>query len=407
MPNSQTACFLDDEHQGLASRDYSRWDVKVKLCFVDLECLRVLESLPRCGCASDFRHPVTGEPNSNICREYNTFDRVSTCFIFISHRWCQPGCGHEGHPDNESNEKLRLIVAACDALKGVSIPEGFGVACWMDFMCINQDGCPSYNFLKLLDGVMNVCDALLTPVVDVGHQSWSLPAQWDDCFAEYQAAEWKNYWSRSWCRLEALLAAVLPLEGDPVERASQFPNGALRNALAAGHRPHIVYGSKELEEKRGPLFLPPLLSTHLSRYPPLEGRMNPAEDPTFINHINNHALQCAEGKRVSSGYEGDTDEQGNPHGRGKLTWPSEKVYEGEFRNGKPHGTGRCNYPFWDIYDGEWQAGKRHGFGVHCYANGDVYEGEWQGNKRHGNGRFLRADGRVEEGRFEHGAHQCS
>ena len=71
---------------------------------------------------------------------------------------------------------------------------------------------------------------MLSPVVDGGHAEWDYPVVWRDYFSEYQAAGWQEYWSRSWCRVEALLAAVQPV-ADPAARAALF-RGSLSAALA-------------------------------------------------------------------------------------------------------------------------------------------------------------------------------
>ncbi|MGN0551061.1 MAG: hypothetical protein ACI4I4_04370 [Acutalibacteraceae bacterium] len=76
-------------------------------------------------------------------------------------------------------------------------------------------------------------------------------------------------------------------------------------------------------------------------------------------------------------YEGETDDEGYPHGKGK------KYYT----NGL-------------IYEGEWNHGAREGFGI-AYSDTSAYryEGEWKNDKRHGKG--VRTDYRRirEEGTF--------
>ena len=53
---------------------------------------------------------------------------------------------------------------------------------------------------------------------------------------------------------QVLLGTVLPLER-PASSASQF-RGGLRIALKARRRPHVVFGTKEYEQGREPIFLP-------------------------------------------------------------------------------------------------------------------------------------------------------
>ena len=41
--------------------------------------------LPRFGSEAGFVHPVTGEPNVNLCKPREAFDPTKTCFVFVSH----------------------------------------------------------------------------------------------------------------------------------------------------------------------------------------------------------------------------------------------------------------------------------------------------------------------------------
>ena len=42
--------------------------------------------MPRFGSEAGFVHPVTGEPNANLCKPREAFDPAKTCFVFVSHR---------------------------------------------------------------------------------------------------------------------------------------------------------------------------------------------------------------------------------------------------------------------------------------------------------------------------------
>ena len=59
----------------------------VETRFVPLETLKQHGRLPRFGSSPGFVHPVTGEGNENLCRSRDSFDALSTIFIFVSHRW--------------------------------------------------------------------------------------------------------------------------------------------------------------------------------------------------------------------------------------------------------------------------------------------------------------------------------
>ncbi|KAM9305608.1 alsin [Gastrophryne carolinensis] len=81
---------------------------------------------------------------------------------------------------------------------------------------------------------------------------------------------------------------------------------------------------------------------------------------------------------------------GKPHGRGVLTWPDGRTYNGEFRNGLEDGYGEYIIPNkslkkTDRYLGHWKDGKMCGQGKFWYANGEIYEGCFQDNNRHGHG----------------------
>ena len=125
-------------------------------------------------------------------------------------------------------------------------------------------------------------------------------------------------------------------------------------------------------------------------------------------------------------YEGELNENGKPHGRGKWMsrlWTYEEDYEGEWKDGKKHGKGICkgsdgsveydgewkddkwhgkgtrNYDDGDVYKGEWRAGKQHGRGVMTHKNGDIYDGEWKEDLKDGHGKLTYHNGDVYEGEF--------
>ena len=54
--------------------------------FLSLGDLKAHGRLPRYGGDKDFKHPVTGQPNANLCRPHESLDALKTIFIFVSHR---------------------------------------------------------------------------------------------------------------------------------------------------------------------------------------------------------------------------------------------------------------------------------------------------------------------------------
>ena len=90
---------------------------------------------------------------------------------------------------------------------------------------------------------------------------------------------------------------------------------------------------------------------------------------------------------------------GKPHGKGKITFSSGAIYEGEVKNGIICGQGTYIWPDRDKYVGEWKDGKQHGqgtfsrFGVISIGRitnnwGDliVYVGEYKYGKKNGYGK---------------------
>ncbi len=83
-------------------------------------------------------------------------------------------------------------------------------------------------------------------------------------------------------------------------------------------------------------------------------------------------------------YHGATNAQGQPDGRGTMTWYKNNVevvvYTGEWKDGEMHGEGKMTYEDGDVYEGQWKNNKMHGKGEYKYKNGDVYEGDWKNGK---------------------------
>jgi hypothetical protein len=86
-------------------------------------------------------------------------------------------------------------------------------------------------------------------------------------------------------------------------------------------------------------------------------------------------------------------------GSGRLVWPSEEYYEGEFKEGLFHGQGLLHAQTY-LYQGEFIAGEMSGKGTLSYSDGDEYEGEVLSGLPQGQGIYTSADGRVYSGEFE-------
>jgi len=264
------------------------------------------------------------------------------------------------------------------------IPRSFEVALWIDFACINQDGAPAQELEERMAAIIGVCDLLLTPIVDKKESSWKLPMTFDNPIEDYKAAAWKEYWQRAWCRVEAYLAANLPLtEGE--ERANLF-RGGLRSAQLAGRRPHVIFGTKEYRAQRPPMFLPGMVDATFRRYPPAGGELTSEADRPVIRALTEEARRHS--PDGAPGYRGDLCPKGKANGYGRQTYEDGGVYDGEWAQGVPHGEGTYLWTWGDRFTGEWVHGKKHGHGMHTYADGGRFIGIMKNDVRQGHGEFF-------------------
>ena len=93
----------------LAAAEAAAGSGRVPTRFLPLGVLIAYGMLPRFGSKAGFVHPLTGEPNANLCRSRESFDPEKTTFVFVSHRWLNPGNGAWGHPDDDQQRKFQLI----------------------------------------------------------------------------------------------------------------------------------------------------------------------------------------------------------------------------------------------------------------------------------------------------------
>ena len=98
-------------------------------------------------------------------------------------------------------------------------------------------------------------------------------------------------------------------------------------------------------------------------------------------------------------YEGELIQK-YPNGKGKMIWPDGATFEGQFLNGC-RVNGQFHYPNGVIYKGDFQKNMRQGTAKEVYPNGDMFVGEFLNDERK-KGIYTFADGRVYEGEFENG-----
>jgi len=288
-------------------------------------------------------------------------------------------------------------VEACERLRGLRapIPEDMNIALWIDYSCIDQDSAPAEELEERMAALIGVCDLVLTPIEDhAGHESWSLPIAITNGIEDYKAAAWQEYWRRAWCRVEAFLAAAVPVEHEPT-RVERF-RGGIRTCKQAARRPHAIFGTKELAHDRPPLFIPSLVGATFLKYAPEHGDLTSEADRSVIALLT--ATARAELHEIDR-YWGGTDGEGRPHGVGKQMFEDGSSYEGEWVHGVQHGHGVNEWAWGDRYDGQWADGKMHGKCVHTYADGGRFEGLMQFGVREGTGRFQYHFGDTYEGMY--------
>ena len=69
--------------------------------------------------------------------------------------------------------------------------------------------------------------------------------------------------------------------------------------------------------------------------------------------------------------EGSVDEDQEERERGRFTWKSGEIYEGEFSDGRRNGVGRQMWRDGSVYEGDFVNDQRHGEGICSWSSGEV------------------------------------
>ena len=370
-------------------------ETQCPIYLVSLESLQLVEGFP------------SFPDDQELCVNLEDIDRSTAFVVFVSHTWLRSHSGAEGwdgrpHPDNAQHEKFKLTVEGVEKAWQSLAPRMTECYLWIDFSC-DADPCGEHN---QLDKIVQACDCIFTPIVD---HDWellgsALGATYSDWFEEYGAPLWRDgqyaYLNRAWCRMEMLYAANLDLHADVEQRRDNFAAG-LRSAADRNCRPHLLYGHRE-SQLGGvgvqPIMLPLMLNNFAVTHSPSTGSITKESDRLKIEEL----MAELRIRPVVEGYEGERNDKGERHGRGKMTWADGDVYEGLWRNDERWGQGTFSWADGNVYDGPFENGERHGQGICRYADGDVYAGQWFCGKKHGRGTYRYANGDVYEGQFEHG-----
>ena len=391
---------------------------------IDFNLFKKLDEIPRYGSGDCKEYPDAPKTSHNTVN-LEDIDRENAFIVFISHGWIAGFDGKDKdngnvidqfivdnwrkypHPDTIQNHKFELINEAVTYIWKDFAPGMQRCYIWLDFSCIDQNKDPAGE-LKQLDKIVEACDCILTPVVDLEHEKWDYPSTWADHFTEYRASGFSldgdekfSIMNRPWCRVEMLYAANIPLLKDNADRIEHFAHG-LKNAHnneVRPHRPHYLYGSKESANRYDPLQLPPLANSHLERLSIDEvlNNLTKIEDAYKLVELIIELGPYLQ--KVEAGYIGERNAAGNRHGKGVYTYPNGDKYDGEYENDKKHGKGVYTGASCYKYDGEYKDGQMHGKGVFTFANGDKYDGAYEKGKKHGKGVLTSADGDKYDGEW--------
>ena len=113
--------------------------------------------------------------------------------------------------------------------------------------------------------------------------------------------------------------------------------------------------------------------------------------PRAVWHENIDCFAKLGGKGSYKGWMLD----GKRHGQGKHTFPSGRVYEGEFKDGELH-QGKITYPSGAV-DGPGEFRENELLHGHCKRTlygGDVHEGEYKDGRLNGQGKKTYPNGDV-------------
>lgn len=79
-------------------------------------------------------------------------------------------------------------------------------------------------------------------------------------------------------------------------------------------------------------------------------------------------------------YEGATNAQGLPHGKGKMVFSNGRIWEGSFKNGSLNGEGKITHPDGTIDEGSFVNGRLHGNGRRTFPDGMIRSGSFCENE---------------------------
>eukprot|EP00434_Breviolum_minutum_P023165 symbB.v1.2.020437.t1/scaffold1685.1/size105886/1 len=100
----------------------------------------------------------------------------------------------------------------------------------------------------------------------------------------------------------------------------------------------------------------------------------------------------------NSRYEGDFLRRMR-HGHGILQLPDGTKHESEWRNDERHGPGKEHWADGTNFSGHYVRGMRHGHGIMTWPEGSRYTGMFERGRANGDGELIRTDNSVYRGQF--------
>lgn len=160
-----------------------------------------------------------------------------------------------------------------------------------------------------------------------------------------------------------------------------------RGVLEYGGGSWTLEGEWRDGELHGPTVLKYIDGTHI-KIEYRDGKPHGCEVYEFLNGMR-YEVECRDGKVLL--------------GKGVITWPDGRRYEGEVNfedeYPKPHGQGVMTLPGGKRHEGGWREGELHGKGVVTLPDGKRYECEWHEGKLHGKVVVTLPDGQRYEVEF--------
>ena len=144
---------------------------------------------------------------------------------------------------------------------------------------------PALLLKNNFDEIMKIADCVFTPVLGESDGDITKINNWyTDYVIDYWKAPQTGYVNRSWCRIEMMYAANIPVIPSAMERTDLF-NGSLKHYMLHAVRPHFLFSLTEQMLQVGPIALPPLRPHLFKHLRPEEGTVTIKGDRLKISEL--------------------------------------------------------------------------------------------------------------------------